>query len=62
MATSVSLYDGTYVLARVYKGRIEAVTYANATQAEKAAAKHDCFVYHRIGSRVWYLTNPNMGA
>ncbi len=50
-----TLNDGTRVLARVYNGRPEPVTYVNATQAAKASAKYGLAVYHRPDGRCWYL-------
>ena len=51
-----TLNNGTKVLARLYKGKPEPVTYANRTQAEKAAAKCSGTVYHPLESRCWYIT------
>jgi hypothetical protein len=45
---TVKLRNGLNAIAKDFKGRLEAVTYANRTQAEKAVAKlgHGWEVYH----------------
>ena len=52
---TVTLNNGTRVIARMHKGRLHAVTYVNETQAERAASKYGIGVYHTPGGRCWYL-------
>ncbi len=49
---TTTLNDGTVVLAKLYKGEPSALTYANRSQANKAAAKVQGDV---IGTRPFYV-------
>ena len=48
------LRDGTIVLAKIYKGDVCAMTYANRTQAEMAAKRVNGEVIKRLG-RPFYV-------
>lgn len=49
---TVTLRNKLVVLAKVYEGREVAVTYANRTQATRAAAKYGAIV---VGTRPFYV-------
>jgi len=55
---TVSLNDGTVVLAKPYKGRLHAITYANRTQALAAAAKYSGEVIQRQGRPFYVKATP----
>lgn len=52
---TATLNDGTVVLAKLYKGKPSALTYANRSQANKAAARVQGEV---IGRRPFYVRVP----
>ena len=50
------LRDGTLVLAKLYKGELDALTYANRTQADQAAKREGGEVIQR--GRVFFVSLP----
>jgi hypothetical protein len=55
---TVTLRNGFTVTAKLYHGQPSAITYANRTQAERAAAKIGGTVYHDLRYRPFYVCPP----
>ena len=55
---TATLNDGLVVLAKLYNGRPAALTFANRTQAERAAAKVPGARVHKGMARPFYVCPP----
>lgn len=56
---TVTLTNGVEVIAKLYKGEAFAKTFANRTTADRAAIKHDGWVWQGLG-RAFFVRLDNV--